>query len=77
MAIRDPKVLVFALMACCLLIGTGFANFFPTYVHEARSPMYGLGLTSSFNVQDCGNARILDDHDPTPCSVCTSINLVV
>ncbi|RDX53992.1 MFS general substrate transporter [Lentinus brumalis] len=30
MAIRDPKVLVFALMACCLLIGTGFANFFPT-----------------------------------------------
>ncbi|TFK84425.1 MFS general substrate transporter [Polyporus arcularius HHB13444] len=29
MAIRDPKVLLFALMACCLLIGTGFANFFP------------------------------------------------
>ncbi|KAI0720837.1 MFS general substrate transporter [Cerioporus squamosus] len=30
MALKDPKVLIFALMMCSLAVGTGFSNFFPT-----------------------------------------------
>ena len=32
MALKDPKVPLFALMACFQLLGTGFSAFFPTYV---------------------------------------------
>ena len=32
MALKDPKVLIFAVMTCCQLLGTGFTAFFPTYV---------------------------------------------
>ncbi|KZT05456.1 MFS general substrate transporter [Laetiporus sulphureus 93-53] len=32
LALRDPKVLVFALMCCSQLLGLGFINFFPTIV---------------------------------------------
>ncbi|KAI0709648.1 MFS general substrate transporter [Cerioporus squamosus] len=30
MALKDPKVIIFAVMICCLLLGTGFTTFFPT-----------------------------------------------
>ncbi len=30
MALKDPKVALFGVMICCLLLGTGFTNFFPT-----------------------------------------------
>ncbi|RPD58871.1 MFS general substrate transporter [Lentinus tigrinus ALCF2SS1-7] len=30
MAVKDPKVLIFAVMTCCQLLGTGFTTFFPT-----------------------------------------------
>jgi hypothetical protein len=29
-ALRDPKVLLFAIMACSQLLGLSFGNFFPT-----------------------------------------------
>ena len=32
MAIKDPKVPLFAVLTCAQLLGLGFINFFPTYV---------------------------------------------
>ena len=30
MALKDPKVPIFAVMTCAQLLGLGFVNFFPT-----------------------------------------------
>ena len=32
MALKDPKVPIFAVMTCAQLLGLGFVNFFPTCV---------------------------------------------
>ena len=31
MALKDPKVPIFAVMTCSQLLGLSFVNFFPTY----------------------------------------------
>lgn len=64
MALKDPKVPIFALMSCCMLVGTGFANFFPTYVHSNSSY-----CRSDPSTQDRGDAWILNDNDTTACCV--------
>lgn len=33
MALKDPKVPIFALISCTQLLGLSFVNFFPTSVH--------------------------------------------
>lgn len=35
MALKDPKVSLFAFMNCCGLLGSGFASFFPTYAYRS------------------------------------------
>lgn len=37
MALKDPKVPIFAVMTCSQLLGLGFVNFFPTCVVLAGS----------------------------------------
>jgi hypothetical protein len=37
MAIRDPIVVLFAVMSICMFLGQSFANFFPTYVCDSPS----------------------------------------
>ena len=47
MAIKDPKVPLFAIMTCAQLLGFSFVNFFPTYV---PFPLYDRSLlTSNFD----------------------------
>ncbi len=43
---------------------------------RSRAPIAYVRARTYFNVQNCGNARVFNDHDPTPCSVCAPIVLV-
>ncbi len=67
MALKDPKVALFGVMILCLLLGTGFTNFFPTYDVRWHAHSY-----ADFAMQDHQNSRILIHGDTTPRRVRSS-----